>query len=47
MPGKKRETKEEKEAKVLDSYESWLKKRPVKKARATAGDISRDEEEKR
>lgn len=44
MPKKK--TTEEKEAEVLDSYDSWLKKRPVKPARAKAGDVAEDEKKK-
>ena len=43
MPRKKEKTIEEKEAEVLDSYEGWLEKRPVKKARARAGAIAEDE----
>lgn len=43
MPAKKQKGKQKKEAEVLDSYESWLAKRPVKKARAAAGDIAEDE----
>ena len=43
MPKKKAKTTEEKEAEVLDGYESWLKKRPVKQARAQAGDVAEDE----
>ena len=45
MPKKRSKTMEQKEAEVLDSYEGWLKKRPIKKARAIAGDIAEDEEE--
>lgn len=44
MPKKKEKTIEQKEAEVLDSYESWLKKRPVKNARAQAGDVAKDED---
>lgn len=43
MPRKKSKSKEEKEAEVLDSYDSWLQKRPIRKARAAAGDIAEDE----
>ena len=44
MPTKKKpKITAKKEAEVLDSYDSWLKKRPVKKARAIAGDMSEDE----
>ena len=43
MPKKKQKITPKKEAEVLDSYESWLKKRPVKKARAVSGDIAEDE----
>lgn len=43
MPAKKPKTKLEKEAEVLDGYDSWLKKRPVKKAKAIPGDLSKDE----
>ena len=43
MPRKKAKTIEEKEAEVLDGYEGWLEKRPVKKVRAKAGSIAEDE----
>jgi len=43
MPKKKPKTAEQKAGEVLDSYEGWLKKRPVKKARAIAGDMAEDE----
>lgn len=45
MARKKAKTIEQKQAEVLDSYEGWLKKRPVKKARATAGDVGEDDKE--
>lgn len=45
MPKKKAKTVEQKEAEVLDSYDTWLKKRPHKQARAAAGDIAEDKEE--
>ena len=44
MPKKKAKTIEQKEAEVLDSYESWLKKRPVKKVHAEAGETAEDKE---
>jgi len=44
MPKKKEKTLEEKEAEVLDSYESWLKKQPVRPVRAKPGDISGEAE---
>lgn len=43
MPKKKEKTKEQKEAEVLNGFESWLEKRPVKEARAQAGDVAEDE----
>jgi len=45
MPKKKAKTIEQKEAEVVDGYDSWLKKRPVKKVRAIAGDIATDEKD--
>lgn len=45
MPKKRSKTMEEKQAEVLDGYEGWLKDRPVKKARAVAGDVGEDEKE--
>jgi hypothetical protein len=44
MPKKKAKTIEQQEAEVLDSYESWLKRRPVKKAHAQAGETAEDKE---
>ena len=43
MPRKKAKSLEKKEAEVLDGYEGWLEKRPVKKAHAKAGSIAEDE----
>jgi hypothetical protein len=45
MPKKKEKTIEQKEADVIDGYESWLQKRPNKKAQAKAGDVGEDEEQ--
>jgi hypothetical protein len=42
MPKKKEKTLEQKEAEVLDGYESWLKKQPVKKVRAQPGDTDKE-----
>jgi hypothetical protein len=42
MPNKKAKTIEQKEAEVLDSYDAWLKKRTVKRARAISGDLAED-----
>ena len=42
MAKKKAKTIEQKEAEVLDVYETWLKKRTVKHARAVSGDVAED-----
>ena len=42
MSKKKAKTIEQKEAEVLDSYDSWLKKRTVKRARSVSGDVAED-----
>ncbi len=47
MPRKKAKTKLEKEEDVINGYESWLKGRPVKEARAIAGDVAEDEKKKK
>lgn len=47
MPKKKAETKLEKEADVLDGYDSWLKKRPAMEAHAISGDMAEDKKKKK
>jgi len=47
MPKKKAETKLEKEANVLDGYDSWLKNRPPKEAHSVAGDVAEDKKKKK
>ncbi|MDA4123351.1 MAG: hypothetical protein OK456_09255 [Thaumarchaeota archaeon] len=37
----------EKEEAVINGYESWLKNRPIKEARAVAGDVAEDEKKKK